>query len=152
MLEHSPESPDGIKTAQSGSPEDLSPNQRRALTALIAHTTIAAAAEASGLSVPTLKRYLAEPSFARAYRQQQMILLSETSATLQRIAASCANVVEETLAPEIEDKALRLRAARTGLEFLLRTVETERKIREQEDLEERIEALERKERQKEFGV
>jgi hypothetical protein len=130
---------------------ELSANQHKALAALLAHTRVEDAARASGLSARTIRRYLAEPDFARAYREQQRLLLSETTATLQRIAGDAAAAIEDSLSPEVEDKNLRLRAARTALEFLLRATETERKVRELEDVEERLEALERAHRLKELG-
>ena len=123
--------------------DNLSANQHKALAALLTHTRIEDAARASGISARTIRRYLADRDFARAYREQQHILLSETTATLQRIATDAAVAISDSLAPDIEDKNLRLRAARTALEFLLRAVETERRIIEQDELEERIEALER---------
>lgn len=132
---------------------ELSANQTKALAALLTHTRIEDAAQASGLSARTMRRYLAEPEFSRAYREQQRILLSETTATLQRIATTAANVIEESMAADIEDKNLRLRAARTGLDFLLKATETERKLREIEDLEERIVSLESAQKMSErFGL
>jgi hypothetical protein len=148
-IENSPEP--GV-SAQDRAADELSPAQHRALRALLTARTIAEAAEAAGLNESTVRRYLAEPGFGRAYREQQRILLSETTATLQRIAGDAAAAIEDSLAPDIEDKNLRLRAARTALEFLLRTTETERKVRELEDVEERLTELERAHRLKELGL
>jgi hypothetical protein len=120
----------------------LTANQNKALAALLAHTTTEAASQASGVSARQIRRYLADPEFARAYRQHQRALLTETTATLQRLAAEAAAAMSDSLEPGV-DGNLRLRAARTALEFLLRATETERKIVEQDELEERLEALER---------
>lgn len=139
-IENSPEA--GV-SVQDHAVDALSPAQHRALRALLTARTIADAAVTAGLNESTVRRYLAEPGFGRAYREQQRILLSETTATLQRIATDAVAAIEDTLSPDIEDGNLRLRAARTALEFLMRATETERRIREQEDLEERLEALER---------
>jgi hypothetical protein len=136
-----------VKLGQDGTDDaadNLSANQHKALAALLTHTRIEDAARASDISARTIRRYMADPEFARAYRGQQRILLAETTATLQRIAADAAVAISDSLAGAgLEDKNLRLRAARTALEFLLRAVETERRVIEQDELEERIETLER---------
>jgi len=122
--------------------DTLTANQNKALAALLAYTTTEEASRASGVSARTIRRYLADPEFSRAYRQQQRALLTETTATLQRLAAEAAGAISDSLAPDV-DGNLRLRAARTALEFLLRAVETERKIIEQDEIEGRLEELEK---------
>ena len=52
--------------------------QRRALAALLAHSTIAEAATAAGLGERTVYRYLADAAFRDALQQEQDRLLSAT--------------------------------------------------------------------------
>jgi len=125
------------------SPEDeLSPSQHRALRALLSTTTIAAAAEEAGLGLTTIKRYLTDENFARIYREQRSLILQETVAGLQQTGNEAISVLRSSMSSEQGDPNLNLRAARTVLDFLFKGVEIERRIREQEELEERIEALE----------
>ncbi len=70
----------------------LTRGQRRALQALLAHSTVAEAAKAAGLCERTLFRYLAEPTFRDALQQEQDRLLS---ATRRRLATLTASAVEE---------------------------------------------------------
>ncbi len=120
--------------------DELSANQQRALQALLATTSIAAAAEEAGLNARTIKRYLAEPTFAQVYREQREIALQETVSALQSGGVAAVTALREAL--DTDDDNLRLRAARAVLDYLFKGVELERRVRETEDLIARIDALE----------
>jgi AcrR family transcriptional regulator len=117
----------------------LSANQQKALAALLSSTSTEAAAEKCGLSVRTIKRYLATREFAEAYREQRMLVLSETIAGLEKAGVSAVATLRGAL--EDADVGTRIRAARSIIEFLFRGTETERKIRELDEIEAQIEEL-----------
>jgi hypothetical protein len=120
---------------------ELTPNQQRALEALLTANTVSEAAERAELSPRTLWRYLADPAFQEVYREHRAMLLQQTITALQRVGAEAVAVLQDSISPE-EEANLRLRAARSALDHMFRGVETERKIREQEEILERLEALE----------
>jgi hypothetical protein len=120
---------------------ELTPNKQRALEALLASNSVGAAAEMAELSPRTLWRYLADPDFQEVYREHRAMLLQQTITALQRVGAEAVAVLQDSISPE-EEANLRLRAARSALDHMFRGVETERKIREQEEILERLEVLE----------
>jgi hypothetical protein len=120
---------------------ELTPNKQRALEALLASNTVGEAAEKAELSPRTLWRYLADPEFQEVYREQRALLLQQTITALQRVGAEAVAVLQDSISPD-EEANLRLRAARSALDHMFRGVETGRKIREQEEILERLEVLE----------
>jgi hypothetical protein len=130
--------------AHSGTPRDISSlpaNQQKALAALLTTTTIEAAAAQCGLGVRTVKGYLAQENFAAVYREQRALILQETVAGLTRLGSKALTVIDGALDDGNNPNA-RLRAARTVLDYIAKLVELERRIREQDDLERRLEELE----------
>ncbi len=130
--------------AHSGTPRDISSlpaNQQKALAALLTTTTIEAAAAQCGLGVRTVKGYLAQETFAAVYREQRALILQETVAGLTRLGSKALTVIDGALDDGNNPNA-RLRAARTVLDYIAKLVELERRIREQDDLERRLEELE----------
>jgi hypothetical protein len=99
------------------------------------------AAEKAELSTRTLWRYLADPDFQEVYREQRALLLQQTITALQRVGAEAVAVLQDSISPE-EEANLRLRAARTALEHMFRGVETDRRIKELDDIIPRLEQLE----------
>jgi hypothetical protein len=120
---------------------ELTPHKQRALEALLASNTVGEAAEKAELSPRTLWRYLADPEFQEVYREQRALLLQQTITALQRVGAEAVAVLQDSISPD-EEANLRLRAARSALDHMFRGVETGRKIREQEEILERLEVLE----------
>jgi hypothetical protein len=120
----------------------LSPAQHRALLALLSSATIGEAATSSGLSKSTINRYLSDPTFSEVYRAQRGLVLQETVAALQHAGVEAVGVLKDSMQPDVEDLNLRLRAARVVLDYVFKGVETERRIREQDELELRLEDLE----------
>lgn len=119
---------------------DLSPNQQKALAALLATTSISAAAEECGLGISTVKKYLAQEDFSRVYREKRMLILQETVAGISRLGTEAVRAFEDAL--EDGDLSERLRAATRILDYIYKGAELERKIRDQEELEQRLLALE----------
>jgi hypothetical protein len=118
----------------------LSPNQTKALNALLQTTSIGAAAEECGLSVATVKRYLADATFDAVYREQRRLILQETVAGISRLGTEAIQAFEDAL--NVGDLNERLRAATRVVDMIYKGTELERRIREQEELEQRITDLE----------
>ena len=118
----------------------LSPNQAKALNALLQTTSIGAAAEECGLSVATVKRYLADATFDAVYREQRRLILQETVAGISRLGTEAVQAFEDAL--NVGDLNERLRAATRVVDMIYKGTELERRIREQEELEQRITDLE----------
>jgi hypothetical protein len=130
--------------AHSGTPGDISSlpaNQQKALAALLTTTTIEAAAAQCGLGVRTVKGYLAQENCA-VYREQRALILQETVAGLTQLGSKALTVIDGALDDGNNPNAW-LCAARTVLDYIAKLVELERRIREQDDLERRLEELER---------
>jgi hypothetical protein len=118
----------------------LSPNQAKALNALLTTTTIGAAAEQSGLHISTIKKYLAQEHFSRVYREQRALILQEVVAGLTTLGTEAVAKLESAL--EAGDINTELRAATRVLDYITKLVELERRIRDQDEIEERLAALE----------
>jgi hypothetical protein len=92
-------------TDTTNSISDLTPNQARALNALMATTSIENAAKQCWLGVATIKRYLAQDEFKKAYRQRRTILLSETVSGLTQLGAKAIAVIAGALDNEDDPNA-----------------------------------------------
>jgi len=118
----------------------LTANQSRVLNALLKTTSISAASEESGLSPATIKRYLADDTFASVYRKQRALILSQTLAGLVALSSKAVESLDGAL--DSEDPNLQFRAARAVLDDVAKLMELERRIRDQDDIEARLQALE----------
>jgi hypothetical protein len=118
----------------------LSANQQKALAALLTTTSIGAAAEQCGLHPGTIKRYLADATFAAIYREQRMLILQETVAGISSLGTKAVQAFEDTL--DDGDINERQRAAARVMDLIYKGVELERRIRAEEELEQRIIELE----------
>ncbi len=98
----------------------LKPRQLRALDALMASPTIAAASHLCAVSERTLRRWLQEPGFAAAYRAARLELHEQTSARLQGVAADAVDVLHGIATDAGEPAATRVSAARAILSFATR--------------------------------
>ena len=107
---------------------------QRLLLALACGLNIEAAARAAGISEATVYRRLREPAFCQRLKELRSDMVQRTSGMLTAAGAEFVKtllaLVKETVPP-----AVRLGAARAGLELGMR-------IRETAELEARIAALE----------
>jgi len=138
--------PDTLEDAKTGHNRSdaapLSANQEKALAALIACGTVVAAASKCGLGERTIRRYLQEENFARAYRAARDKIIEGTVAYAGSLATEALEVHAEVMRDANEESRVRLQASRSILDVHLKSIEAERKIRETEELEARIAALE----------
>jgi hypothetical protein len=95
-------------------------NHQRALFAMLSSTSIKAAAEKVGLSERTLRRYLEEPHFKRAYDTERARMLEEAIASLQTLAGKAIATLGGVLDDEGADAGTKLRCARFVLDLMFR--------------------------------
>jgi phage terminase small subunit len=76
--------------------ENLTPNQQKALAALLATNSIVEAAEQAGLGEKTLRRYLKDPVFAASYREQRMLVLQAAIVGITRLTTKALAAFEES--------------------------------------------------------
>jgi hypothetical protein len=103
------------------------------VAALACGGTVEASAKAAGVSVPTVRRRLAEPEFRKAVDEARAEAVSRAVARLSATATLAADTLRELL--KAKSEAVRLGASRAVLELGAR-------LREQEELAARVAALE----------
>jgi hypothetical protein len=86
-------------------PVELSPSQLAALGALLAGSSVTAAAEQAAVSRETLHRWLREPAFAAAYKRQHRDLWEATETRLLRLAERATTIVERAIDQDGDVKA-----------------------------------------------
>jgi hypothetical protein len=77
--------------------EGLSPSQLKALSALIAGTTITDAADIAGVDRTTVHRWIREPEFCAAHNARRAELRDAVEAKLRALQAKAIEVVESAL-------------------------------------------------------
>jgi hypothetical protein len=100
----------------------LEPKQRRAVAALIAEPSIAAAARVSGLGERTLRRWLAEPTFAEAVQQESERAFGQILEHLRAGALDSVAFLRETVRNPTASEGARVRAAATLLAAVTRAI------------------------------
>ena len=110
--------------------------QEQAILALLQHTTLEKAAEASGVSDVTLWRWMKEPDFKRQLREARRDALSTTVGRLQTAAPAAVGSLLRVLTDQTTGAGSRIRAAQSILEFAIKALD-------QDELEGRVEDLER---------
>jgi hypothetical protein len=104
---------------------DITPRQEKAVFCLLSEATTPAAALKAGVGLSTLRRWMEQPEFMRAYRKARLASFSETLRLFRRSA----NAAIVTLVSIMQDKtalaSARIRAAEIILEHDRKGVETE---------------------------
>ncbi len=119
--------------AKSGTAKNLTPQQRRAIEALLTQPSVQEAARESEVAPRTLYRWLKDPRFQQALHEAEGQALGALARRLIDKGARAVEVLGEAM--EGEGTSLQVRAARIVLESLL-------KLREQHSIEERLTRLE----------
>jgi AcrR family transcriptional regulator len=110
----------------------------QALLALISEPTIAKAAEASGISQPTLFRYLQNKEFRAEYQRQKRTLLDAALSDLHAATGEAVACLVEIMTNPEMNPAARVAAARAVLGYSIDTAKMEDIVRRLELLEERV--------------
>lgn len=92
----------------------LTPAQRRGIEALLMHSTLAAAADAAGVSRSTLWRWMQDETFCAVLRQAEDELLAGVNRQLATLAALSLNALSDTLTQPNKPQ-WKLRAAEIAL-------------------------------------
>lgn len=109
--------------------------REEAIAALLACSTIEAAAKAVGISEPTLLRWLKEEEFSAAYRAARRQSVNVAVTRLQQASSSAVETLVSIMQDAEKPGSVRLSAARSVLEFAI-------KAGEMQELEERMQELE----------
>ena len=109
--------------------------------ALLTHPSIEAAARAVGIGEVTAYRWMRDPEFIRQYREVRREGLRQTTARLQIAAAEAVTALAE-IQRSGESESARVAAARAILEHAMRAVDLE-------DVQQRLDEIERKVNEKE---
>lgn len=117
------------------SADTLTPDQEKAIAALLSASTIAAAAKRVSVGERTLYRWLQAPDFVAAYRAARREAVSQAIAQLQQHSGDAVQVLVSIANDKNKPVYARVAAARSILEFAVKAVELE-------DMAQRIEALE----------
>ena len=117
--------------------DELNRNQVRAIDALLASPSVAAAARACGLSERTVWRYLADPEFKAELRRRQDQAIAATSAALAGLSGRAVEALRDLLADSECSQSVKARVA-------LGVLSARREATELDDLSERVAELERR--------
>lgn len=101
----------------------MTPNQTKALQALLTQPTKAAAASAAGISERTLRLYLADPDFIKEYTAAFSHLVDEATRQAQQSLNPAISTLREICENHEESSSARISAARSLLEYGLRLTE-----------------------------
>jgi hypothetical protein len=114
--------------------------------AMLQHATVEDAADAAGVSRSTAFRRLQEEEFVAVLRDARLRAFSASLARLHAMSTSAVNVLDEIMNDAEAPPSVRVRAATSILDLVIRALEQERRIKETEDLGDRVAMLEETER------
>jgi phage terminase small subunit len=115
--------------------QNLTAKQRRAADVLIAGGSKERAADAAGVTVRTIERYLNEPVFAEAIRDGARQAMQKTAMRITSLLDLALSVMYETMTDPGQKSGIKLRAANYTITHAI-------KLMELSDVLTRIEAIE----------
>lgn len=110
--------------------------QEAAIAALMSSPSIEEAAKSVGIGKQTLWRWLQDEEFKKAFKQAKRDAVSQSIAQLQASTSKAVKTLTDVMDDAESPASSKIQAAKTVLEFAYKGIELE-------DLEERIEELER---------
>ena len=113
----------------------LTGKQSKALAALLSEKNITAAAELAGVSPRTLFRWLADADFKAALLEAENDAIDVATRRLIGLQGAAIDTLQETLTDRKALPGIRMRAAQSILDFLMR-------LRDLRNVEKRLSALE----------
>jgi hypothetical protein len=116
--------------------QTLTRKQQSVIGALLSQPTIEKSAKLSGVSAPTIYRWLKNPEFKREYVLAKWQVVSQAIGQLQEASGLAVNTLRRVMEDPVAPAACKISAARTILDMGLRGLEME-------DLESRLTSLER---------
>ena len=140
-----PEPGDDADADHEGGPQvldlvaELKPSQQRAILALLQEPSIAKAARTAGVGNRTLHNWLDDPKFVAAFRRAKRHVFEQAIGLTHRYTALAVNTLAKVMVDPSAPYAPRVTAASAILRFSRDTIELE-------DIQERVEILERQSR------
>jgi hypothetical protein len=113
---------------------DFTANQKKALSALLASPSVAAAARVCGLSEKTMWRYLADDGFKSELQHQRGDVMGATTTGLVASSQLAAETLHDLLNDDDTPATVKARVAQTIVELARKSIE--------DDVLERLERLE----------
>lgn len=113
----------------------MTPNQQRALQALLTQPNKKAAAQAAGITARTMTSYLADPNFQKEYKKAFGQLVQDATRQAQQALSPALSALRDIVEDEEESSSARIAAARSLLEYGLRMTEFSDILAELEPLE-----------------
>ena len=114
----------------------LTPRQHRTILALLENPTVQSAAASAGTSSASVYRWLADDTFKTAFREAKLEIVRSAMARLQRASGQAVDTLLALMADSDVPASVRLAAAKAAIEMVHKSLENE-------DLSERISALEK---------
>ncbi len=111
--------------------------RQEAIAALLTEPTIREAAKTAGVGEKTLGRWLQDEDFCQSYREAKRQVVQQAVTRLQQISGEAVEALRGVMTDDTKPPSSRVAAARIVLDMALKSVELE-------DLEARVEALEKK--------
>lgn len=119
----------------------LTPNQEKAIAALLTYPTKQAAADAIGITTRTIRNYFKDKEFCERYRAEFMGLITDASRQAQQTMSPALSTLREIMTNNQENSQTRIYAARTTLEYAVKLTELTDLVNRLEDMEKTMEDM-----------
>ena len=113
----------------------LSPKQEQAILALMSESTVIRAAETVGVDARSIYRWLADPTFAAAFRRTRREAFAQAMATTQKYAAMAVHSLDKVMTDANANPQARVAAATALLKFSRESLEIDTLVERIEQLE-----------------
>ena len=113
----------------------MTPKQTKALAALLTQPTKEKAAQAAGIGLTTLKRYLEDAAFQAEYQKAVSELVEDAAAQAKQSLNPALSCLREIVEDADETATARIQASRSLLEYGLRLVEVADIMKQLQELE-----------------
>lgn len=114
----------------------MTPNEERALSALLTSKTKLEAAEKAGITGRTMRRYFENPEFCQRYREAFAGVVQDATRRAQQLLEPALSTLQTVMEDEEIPAQARITAAKSIIDYSL-------KLTEQADILEQLRELER---------
>ena len=114
----------------------MTPNEERALSALLTSKTKLEAAEKAGITDRTMRRYFENPEFCQRYREAFAGVVQDATRRAQQLLEPALSTLQTVMEDEEIPAQARITAAKSIIDYSLR-------LTEQADILEQLRELER---------
>lgn len=114
----------------------MTPNEERALSALLTSKTKLEAAEKAGITDRTMRRYFEDPEFCQRYREAFAGVIEDATRQAQALLMPALSTLQTVMEDEEMPAQARITAAKSIIDYSL-------KLTEQADILEQLRELER---------